>query len=235
MIPLRDANPTRARPVITIAIVTVCFIGFGIELMIQATGGDRALGTFLLRFGLVPADLTASLGGGRLLEPPVLTLITYQFLHGGWLHIGGNLLYLWIFGNNVEDRLGKIGFLLFFLAGGVVAGLAQVAFDPTAREPLIGASGAIAAVLGAYFVLFPGARVLSIVFLVFFFQLVEVPAVLILGLWFVLQVIDGLASFGIHEAVGGVAIFAHIAGFLVGILVGIVVRRTPARRVVHLD
>jgi len=169
------------------------------------------------------------------LEPPVLTLITYQFLHGGWLHIGGNLLYLWIFGNNVEDRLGKIGFLLFFLAGGVVAGLAQVAVDTSTSEPLIGASGAIAAVLGAYFVLFPGARVLSIVFLVFFFQLVEVPAVLILGLWFVLQVIDGLASFGISEAVGGVAIFAHIAGFLVGVLVGLVVRRTPSRRVALRD
>jgi len=235
VIPLRDANPTRTRPVVTIAIVIACFIGFGIELMIQATGGDRALESFLLRFGLVPVDLTASFGSGRVLEPPVLTLITYQFLHGGWLHIGGNLLYLWIFGNNVEDRLGKIGFLLFFLAGGVVAGLAQVAVDPSTSEPLIGASGAIAAVLGAYFVLFPGARVLSIVFLVFFFQLVEVPAVLILGLWFVLQVIDGLASFGISEAVGGVAIFAHIAGFLVGVLVGLVVRRTPSRRVALRD
>ncbi len=225
MIPLRDANPTHRRPVVTLALIAACFAAFAIELAIQAGGGDAALEDFFKQFGLVPADLLAALRSGRPASGPVLALVSHQFLHAGWLHIGSNLLYLWIFGNNVEDRLGRLRFLLFFLAGGIVAALTQVAVDPGSEIALVGASGAIAAVLGAYFVLFPGARVLSLVFLVFFFQLIEVPAIVILGLWFALQVIDGLASFGIHEAAGGVAIFAHIGGFVAGALIGLVARR----------
>jgi membrane associated rhomboid family serine protease len=211
--------------VVTLAIIVVCFAAFGFELAEQATGGDAALDTLLRSFGVVPVRLLDALGSGRILSLPVLALVTHLFLHGGWLHVGGNMLYLWIFGNNVEDRFGRLGFLLFFLAGGVVAAFTQVSVDPTSDIPLVGASGAIAAVLGAYIVAFPGARVLSIVFLGFFFQLVEVPALLVLGLWFVLQVVDGLASLGIRETVGGVAIFAHIGGFLVGIAAGLVARR----------
>ena len=123
-------------------------------------------------------------------------LVTSMFLHGGWLHLLGNMLFLWIFGNNVEDRLGPVPFLLFYLVGGIAAALAQVAIDPTSTVPLVGASGAIAAALGAYIVLFPRARILSLVFLGFFYQLLEVPAVIVLGFWFVLQLIDGLASLG---------------------------------------
>jgi membrane associated rhomboid family serine protease len=211
--------------VVTFAIIGVCFAVFGLELAEQATGGDHALDALLRTFGVVPVRLLDALGSGRILSVPVLALVTHLFLHGGWLHVGGNMLYLWIFGNNVEDRFGRLGFLLFFLTGGVVAAFAQVAVDPASDIPLVGASGAIAAVLGAYIVAFPGARVLSIVFLGFFFQLVEVPALLVLGLWFVLQLVDGLASVGIHGAVGGVAIFAHIGGFLVGIAAGLVARR----------
>ena len=224
MIPLRDANPPSRAPLVTLAILGICFVTFAIELAIQATGGEAGLSRLFDTFGVVPADLSAALRSGDLLSLPVLTLITYQFLHGGWLHIGGNMLYLWIFGNNVEDRLGRPGFLLFYLAGGVVAALAQIAIDPTSDVPLVGASGAIAAVLGAYAILFPRARVLTIVFLVVFFQLTEVPSIIVLGLWFVLQVIDGLASLGVDEVVGGVAIFAHIAGFVVGVLIGLLVR-----------
>ena len=229
MIPLRDANPTRRRPVVTSAIIVTCFVTFALELGIQASGGEDALSRLFDTLGLVPADLTAALRSGNIFSLPVLTLITYQFLHGGWIHIGANLLYLWIFGNNVEDRLGRPAYLAFYLAGGVVAGLAQVAIDPSSDVPLVGASGAIAAVLGAYAILFPRARVLAIVFLVVFFELTEVPSVVVLGLWFVLQVIDGLASLGVEDVVGGVAIFAHIAGFVAGIVVGVLVRGVRPR------
>ena len=229
MIPLRDANPTSRRPVVTMAIVAICFVVFAVELGIQATGGEDALAHFFEVFGVVPADLVAAVQAGRILDPAIVTLITYQFVHGGWIHIGANLLYLWIFGNNVEDRMGRPAFLLFYLAGGVLAAFAQVAIDPTSTTPLVGASGAIAAVLGAYLVMFPRARVLSIVFLIVFFELTEVPSVLVLGLWFVLQVIDGLASLGVEDVVGGVAIFAHIGGFVAGMLVGLLIRGARPR------
>ena len=231
MIPLRDANPPRRTPVVTLAIIGTCFVTFAIELAIQATGGEAGLTRLFEAFGVIPDDLMAALRAGNVLSLPVLTLITYQFLHGGWLHIGANMLYLWIFGNNVEDRLGRPGFLLFYLAGGIIAALAQVAIDPSSDVPLVGASGSIAAVLGAYAILFPRARVLTIVFLVVFFQLTEVPSIIVLGLWFVLQVIDGLASLGVDEVAGGVAIFAHIAGFVAGMLVGFLVRGVRPRPV----
>jgi membrane associated rhomboid family serine protease len=162
--------------------------------------------------------MTAAWGRGDLLSMETFTLISSQFLHGGWLHLLGNLLYLWIFGNNVEDRLGRPGFLLFYLVGGVLAALAQVAIDPGSPIPTIGASGAIAAVLGAYLVFFPGARVTSFVFLGFFYQLVGIPAAIVLGLWFVLQLMSGLGSLGIAQQ-GGVAFFAHIGGFVFGAVV----------------
>ena len=167
----------------------------------------------------MPAELTAAWGRGDVLSVETATLITSQFLHGGWLHLLGNLLYLWIFANNVEDRLGRPVFLVFYLAGGVAAGLAQVAVAPSSTIPTIGASGAIAATLGAYLVLFPRARITSLVFLGFFYQLIAVPAVLVLGFWFVLQIIDGFASVGMVETSGGVAFFAHIGGFVAGALV----------------
>jgi membrane associated rhomboid family serine protease len=136
------------------------------------------------------------------------------------------MLFLWIFGNNIEDRLGRLPYLLFYLAGGVAAALAQVWIDPASDVPLVGASGAIAATLGAYIVLYPRARILTLVFLVFFYQLIEVPALIILAFWFVLQLIDGVASLGAETAQGGVAFFAHIGGFILGALVGLVVGAT---------
>lgn len=218
MLPLRDANPTRRTSIVTIAIVIACFIGFAYELGLMASQGDDALERFLTAWGVVPADLTAAWGRGDIASGETLTLITSQFLHGNWLHILGNLLYLWIFANNVEDRLGRVRFLLFYLAGGVAAALAQVAVAPESTVPTIGASGAIAATLGAYLVFFPRARITSLVFLGFFYQLINVPAVLVLGFWFVLQLIDGIGSLGVATG-GGVAFFAHIGGFVAGALV----------------
>jgi membrane associated rhomboid family serine protease len=226
MIPLRDANPTRHPPIVTIGLVVACALAFVLELSRQASGGDVALAALVTEWGIIPAELVAAIRTGSYLSPEVATLLTSQFLHGGWLHLIGNLLFLWIFGNNIEDRFGRLRFLLFYLAGGVVAGLAQVAIAPDSTIPTIGASGAIAATLGAYLVLYPGARVTSLVFLVFFYQLIDVPAVVILAMWFVLQLVDGLASLGVGDAAtgGGVAFFAHIGGFVFGALIAFAVR-----------
>jgi membrane associated rhomboid family serine protease len=224
VIPLRDRNPTRRTPVVTLFLVGACFAAFALELSVTATGGDAALETFFRQWGAVPAEVSAALGAGNYLGQAMIGVVTSMFLHGSWLHVLGNMLFLWIFGNNVEDRLGRVGFALFYLAGGIVAALAQVAIDPQSGVPLVGASGAIAAALGAYIVLFPGARILSIVFLGFFYQLLEVPALIVLGYWFVLQLISGFGAFGAETAQGGVAFFAHIGGFVMGVVVGLLLR-----------
>jgi membrane associated rhomboid family serine protease len=218
VIPLRDANPTRRTPVVTIGLVAACLIAFAWELGLQVSGGDEALDAFITTWGVVPADLTAAWTSVGFLSVETLTLITSQFLHGGWLHLAGNLLFLWIFANNIEDDLGRLVFLLFYLGGGAAAGLTQVAIDPASTIPMIGASGAIAAVLGGYLVLFPRARITTLVFLGFFYQLIDVPAVVVLVFWFILQLIDGLASLGFAGAEGGVAFFAHIGGFVAGVV-----------------
>jgi membrane associated rhomboid family serine protease len=218
VIPLRDANPTRRTPVVTIGLVAACLIAFAWELGLQVSGGDEALDAFITTWGVVPADLTAAWASVGLLSIETMTLITSQFLHGGWLHLAGNLLFLWIFANNIEDDLGRLVFLLFYLGGGAAAGLTQVAIEPASPVPMIGASGAIAAVLGGYLVLYPRARITTLVFLGFFYQLIDVPAVVVLVFWFVLQLIDGLASLGFAGAEGGVAFFAHIGGFVAGVV-----------------
>ncbi len=145
MIPLRDANPTRRTPLVTLSIVIACFVAFAWELGLMASGGELALDQFITKWGVVPADLVAAWNHGDYLSRETATLVTSQFLHGSWLHLLGNMLYLWIFGNNVEDRFGRLGFLAFYLFGGALAGLSQVAIDPTSTVPTIGASGAIAA------------------------------------------------------------------------------------------
>ena len=229
MIPLRDANPTRRTPVITLGLIAACFLGWAAELTILSADGSAALDTFITTWGVVPAELTAAWSAGDWVSQETATLVTSQFLHGGWLHVLGNMLFLWIFGNNIEDRLGRIAFLVFYLGGGVVAGLTQVAIDPESTVPTIGASGAIAATLGAYLVLFPRARITSLVFLGFFYQLIDVPAVIVLLFWIALQVIDGLASLGVTDANGGVAFFAHIGGFLFGAGIALLVVRASGR------
>jgi membrane associated rhomboid family serine protease len=175
-------------------------------------------------FGAIPSLIIRGeyLPGGM---PPALTLFTSMFLHGGFLHLGGNMLFLWIFGANVEDRLGHVGYLVFYVLCGLLAGVAQVLAVPLSRVPMVGASGAIAAVLGAYFLLFPTSRVYTAVFFFFFFRFVYLPAVLFLGLWFVLQLVSLPEG-----ANGGVAFAAHVGGFLAGLLlVWIFAGRKPRR------
>jgi rhomboid family protein len=226
VIPLKDANPTRRTPVVTLGIIAACIVVFVYQLTLSGSGGEVELERFVTDWAVVPAELVRALRTGHILSMETATLVTSQFLHGGLLHIGGNMLYLWIFGNNVEDRFGRLRFLVFYLVGGIIAALAQVAIDPGSTVPTIGASGAIAATLGAYLVLFPGARVTTAIFLVFFYQLIEVPAVVVLVFWFVLQLLDGLGSLGVTGATeaGGVAFFAHIGGFIFGAAVALLVR-----------
>jgi membrane associated rhomboid family serine protease len=241
MIPLRDANPVRRTPVVTIAIVVACIAAFAYRLGLDSTAdGGAAVDAFFEQYGLVPAHLSAAIASGRGLGEQALSIFTSMFLHVDLQHIVGNMIFLWIFGNNIEDRLGRLGFIAFYLLAGVAAAATQFAIDPNSTVPMVGASGAISAILGAYVVLFPGARVLSLVFLVFFYQLIEVPAWAYLGFWFVLQLVDGLGSLGAAGSQGGVAFFAHIGGFLVGVTIGLLlraggrgggerIRRSPAR------
>jgi membrane associated rhomboid family serine protease len=229
LIPLRDRNPTRRTPVVTFALIGACFAAFALELSVTASGGDAALETFFRRWGAVPANITAAMDAGDLASPAMVGILSSMFLHGGWLHLLGNMLFLWIFGNNVEDRLGRLWFLGFYIVGGIAAAFTQVVIDPGSTVPLVGASGAIAAALGAYIVLYPGARILSLLFLGFFMQVVEVPALVVLGYWFVLQLISGFAAFGAETAQGGVAFFAHIGGFVLGAVVGLVLRSLGRR------
>ena len=226
MIPLRDANPTRRTPVVTLALIVACFAVFAVELSVTASGGDEALGEFFIEWGAVPVLITAAISAGDWASEAIRGVFGSMFLHGGWLHLLGNMLFLWIFGNNVEDRLGRITFLLFYVAGGVAAALTQVFISPDSEVPLVGASGAIAACLGAYLILYPKARITSLVFLGIIYQLLDVPAVIMLGYWFILQLIDGFASLGGGNAQGGVAFFAHIGGFVFGMIVGAVLRVT---------
>ena len=230
MIPLRDANPTRRAPLVTLVLIAACFIAFAWELGVLASNGEAGLNRFLTDHGAVPAEVSRALQSGQVASDAALGVLTSLFLHGGWLHLLGNMLFLWIFGNNVEDRLGRPAFLAFYLVGGIGAALAQVAIDPTSTVPVIGASGAIAATLGAYVVLYPRARILSLVFLGFFYQLIEVPALLVLGFWFVLQLIDGIASLGPSSATeGGIAFFAHIGGFVLGLVIALAIRARRPR------
>ena len=230
MIPLRDANPVRRTPIVTIALIVACAVAFAYRLGAESNAGETGVEELFFTFGIVPAELLGDLERGRFIGEETLAVFTSMFLHVNLIHLVGNLIYLWIFGNNIEDRLGRLGFILFYLGGGIAAAVAQVAIDPSSRVPMVGASGAISAVLGAYLVLFPGARILSLVFLGFFYQLIEVPALIVLGFWFLLQLIDGIGSLGLAGAEGGVAFFAHIGGFVFGVLIGIVVRAAGGAR-----
>ena len=187
------------------------------------------LEAFVHRFGVVPSRWAIA-GASDLLEWPslFLSLLTSQFLHGGFLHLGANLLYLWIFGDNVEDRLGSAQFLFLYLGCGVAAAVAQILVSPGLSVPMVGASGAIAGILGAYFLMFPSARIVTLIPFGFFLDTVEVPAFLFLGFWFLLQWLQGLTTIGQMAGVGGVAFWAHVGGFVSG-MVGLAFVRTRRR------
>jgi membrane associated rhomboid family serine protease len=230
VIPIRDANPTRRMPWVTLALIAANVAVF--FLWEPITGSQREQAVFFYCHGAIPEEMVdfqpipevaAACGGKNV----IVSLFTSMFLHGGLLHLGGNMLYLWVFGNNIEDRMGRIVFLLFYLAAGLAAAYAQALAHTTSTIPLVGASGAIAGTLGAYIVIFPHARVLTLIPIFFFLQLIEVSAWIVLGFWFVLQAFQGFGSLG--GDVGGVAWWAHLGGFVFGALIALVFFRRRVR------
>ena len=209
MIPLRDINPTRRFSVITLSLVVVNIAAFFYELSLGAEGTGR----FLAAFALVPRRLFSPETMAPGLIPAAATVITSMFLHGGAVHLGGNMLYLWIFGNNIEDAMGRVRFIVFYLLCGSLASFGHAYMHSSSLTPLIGASGAVSGVLGAYVMLYPRARVVTLVLVGFYARTVEVPALLVLGLWIVLQFLNAVLA---GASAGGVAWYAHIAGFVAG-------------------
>jgi membrane associated rhomboid family serine protease len=234
MIPLKDDIPTQRFPILTVLIILACaVVYFGFEaggLELGSKGNER-----VVEYGAIPYELThpgdecAEVSGQVFCEgqegvqgeapdqaPWWATAFTSMFMHGSLLHLAGNMLFLWIFGNNIEDSMGRARFVAFYILGGLAALALQVLFDPSSTVPTVGASGAIAAVLGGYAVLYPRARVLTVVFIIIFFTVVRLPALLVLGLWFLLQLLPAFSQ-PVSESGGGVAYFAHIGGFLFGL------------------
>ena len=214
MIPIRDTIPSRRTAWMTRALIVANVAAFAFELR-QGSG----LEALIHRFGVVPADWAVSNVSDFWDWPRLfLTLISSQFLHGGFMHLGANMLYLWIFGDNVEDRLGHVRFLILYLAGGIVASVSQILVTPGSGIPMVGASGAVAGVLGAYLLVFPTARIITIIPLGFYLRTYELPAAFFLGVWFLLQWVQGLTSIGEVADVGGVAFWAHIGEFVSGMV-----------------
>ena len=215
MIPLRDVIPSRTTPVVTVTLIALNTLVFVYQFLLGSDAGQA----FIFTFGLVPAQFSWA------------TVFSSMFLHGGLMHAGGNMLYLWIFGDNVEDRMGHGRYLAFYLLCGIAAALAQVWSTPGSPVPMVGASGAIAGVMGAYFVLYPRSRIVTLLPFIIFFQVVEVPAVFFLGVWFLMQFVNGLGSLAITEGqmAGGIAFWAHVAGFAAG-LAGVFLFRRPERQ-----
>ncbi|MFQ5971016.1 MAG: rhomboid family intramembrane serine protease [Alphaproteobacteria bacterium] len=212
MIPLHDDNPTTLTPVVTIGIIAACVLVFFWQISLPAIEAQKAV----YAFGLIPAVLLGneSLPPELAEIPATLSVVTSMFLHGGWMHLIGNMLYLWIFGNNIEDAMGHVRFVIFYLLCGVAAAMSQAFQDPSSVVPMIGASGAIGGVLGAYLLLYPRARVLVLVPLGFFLTTLRVPALFVLGIWFVLQFVYTAVT---GNQAGGVAYWAHIGGFVAGL------------------
>lgn len=225
MIPIRDQIRTRRTPIVNYLLVTLNVIVFIFEWLSGATQ-DNAL---MSQLAFIPATfLTAPLNPGN-----VTSIFTSMFMHAGLMHLAGNMLYLWIFGDNVEDRLGHIPYLLFYLAGGVFAALTHAFLNPASILPTVGASGAIAAVLGAYLIFYPHSRVQTFIPIGYFMTLRALPASILLAFWFILQLFNGVLSLGITDEVGGTAFWAHIGGFVMGLVVALVVgkgRDTSARQ-----
>ena len=218
MIPLRDVIPSRTTPVVTISLIAINALVF----LREFTLGPE-VNEFIIAYGLIPAAFSWA------------TLLTSMFVHGGFLHFAGNMLYLWIFGDNVEDRMGHGRFLAFYLLCGTVAALAQTIMQPDSVVPMVGASGAIAGVMGAYFVMYPHSRIVTLVPIFLFIQLIEIPAIFFLGFWFLMQFLSGVGSIATaagRQPAGGVAFWAHVAGFVAGVGAVFLFRR-PERQSVE--
>jgi membrane associated rhomboid family serine protease len=219
MFPLRDDRPTYTAPIVTTLLIIACAFVF----LFEQTLDEYSLNYFITLYGVVPAHLRLE------------TLVTSMFLHGGWLHIIGNMLFLWAFGKSLEDAMGHTKFLGFYLICGVIAGIVQVAFNSNSRIPTVGASGAIAGVMGAYLIKFPRARIHTLIFIFVFFTTVDIPAAFILIYWFVFQLFSGYGSIAQTQVTEpGVAVFAHIGGFVTGMIlvkvIGTQNRYYPRRR-----
>ena len=217
MSPLRDVIPTRTTPVVNVTLIVINSIAFLYELAL-----GEGINEFVIEWGLVPAAFSW------------LTVMTSMFLHGGFLHFAGNMLYLWIFGDNVEDRMGHGRYLVFYVLCGTAAALAQTIFNPESTIPMVGASGAIAGVMGAYFVLYPRSRIVTLVPIFVFIQIMEIPAIFFLGIWFLMQFLSGVGSIATAtggEPAGGIAFWAHVAGFVAGLSGVVVFRRRERQRV----
>jgi rhomboid family protein len=214
MFPISDVIPSRTVPAVTIGLIAVNALVFLHELLLP----PPLLEAFMQHYALIPAWFSWP------------TVFTSMFLHAGFWHVLPNMVFLWIFGDNVEDRLGHGRYLAFYVAAGIAAAVAQLAINPFSAVPMVGASGAIAGVMGAYFVLYPQSRVLTAVFVLIFFDVVEIPAIFFLGLWFLLQLLSGVGSLGVSNAAGGgTAFFAHIGGFAAGVIVGLILRASDRR------
>jgi membrane associated rhomboid family serine protease len=236
MIPLKDDVPGRTPPIVTTLLIAINAVAFFYQLSLQfaePAGGVRgavdAAEALVYEFGLVPCRLMRACPYD--FPHPIVTILTSMFLHGGLFHIAGNMLYLWIFGNNVEDALGHGRFLVFYLVCGIAAAVGQTLISPTSDIPMIGASGAVSGVLGAYLLLYPYATILTLITFGFFIRFVHVPALIVLGFWIVVQFANGFLSLGMPGAGGGVAWFAHIGGFVAGLGLLFVLRPSRGRRV----
>ena len=227
MIPLLDANPVRGIPIVNRLLLAVNLAAWIYVVYLTRQGG--ALDALFDRYSFDWLEFTSRIASGDLSLDTFVPLITHMFLHGGWLHLIGNVLYLWIFGDNVEDRFGSVQYLIFYLLCGIVAAIGQGLIAP---GPMVGASGAIAGVLGAYLLLSPTARISTLVFLGFFITIVELPALIVIGMFIVLQILEGVAELRVagHAAAQQVAYFAHICGFVAGLLLLVFFRRGVGER-----
>ena len=224
MIPLKDDNPTYSTPIITYFIIGICVIVF----LLEISSPNYKSGAIFYSWGVIPASLihNLQLPDEVYRVPPIITLFTSMFMHGGFMHLIGNMLYMWIFADNIEDGLGKTKFVIFYLLSGIAAALTQVYMNTESTIPMVGASGAIGGVLGAYIVNYPKAKVLVLIPLGFFSQIVRVPAIFVLGIWFLLQFVSSALS---GSSGGGVAYGAHIGGFVFGAIAILFFNRRPRR------
>jgi len=242
MFPYKDENPTLTSPVVTVAIIAA---NVAVWVLVQGMGSDPALQASVCDLGLMPGRLFGTIPAGARVplspdvacivgsSPPWLTMFSSMFLHGGWLHLIGNMWFLWVFGNNVEDSTGKFRFLVFYLLCGLIAAVTQSVANRESAIPMVGASGAISGVMGAYIVLYPRVRVHMLIFLGFFITTITVPAYLMLGYWFLLQLLGGIPS--VARESGGVAFLAHAGGFVAGMVLVLLFRNRSliAERIAH--
>lgn len=210
MIPLRDSVKSQSFPIVNMTIIALNVLIYLWEVSLE----PYLLNQVYYTFGLVPVEALNAVFTGASLTPVLVSFVTSTFIHGGWLHVISNMLFLWVFGDNVEDRLGHFKYLLFYLAAGIVGGMAHIISDPVSTVPVVGASGAVAGVLGAYIIAFPRSRILALVPIIIIFTLMEIPAVVFIAIWFILQLFNGVASLG--GTADTVAYWAHVGGFIMG-------------------